>query len=81
MGHLINPISMRLGWFSNWNDVYYSENHNYAGYFHLVFRLRLYLVYFFSLKRVEKLGLFYSHFEILRRNISLIVNVFIYHVL
>lgn len=41
-------------------------------------RIRLFLVYFFSSKKLEKAGYFYSHFEIIRKYNSLYVNVYFY---
>jgi len=44
----------------------------------MVFRIRLFLVYFFSSKRIERTAYFFSHFEILQKYNSIFVNVFIY---
>jgi len=78
MGHLINPISMRLGWFSDWLDVWYSDNIYYTEYFYAILKIRLYLIFFWGDRGVEKAGMFYSHFNIVNEANSLIVNSFIY---
>jgi len=44
----------------------------------MVFRIRLFLIYFFSSKRVERSAYFYSHFEIISKYKNLNVNVFVY---
>jgi len=44
----------------------------------MVFRVRLFLIYFFSSKRVEKTAYFYSHFEIINKYKNLYVNIFLY---
>ena len=33
----------------------------------MVFRIRLFLIYFFSSKRIERSAYFYSHFEIINK--------------
>jgi len=78
MGHLINPISMRLGWFSGWLDVWYSDNIYYTEYFYAILKIRLYLIFFWGDRVVEKVGIFYSHFSIVNIANSLRVNMFIY---
>lgn len=78
MGHIINPIGMRLGWFLNWTDIYFVEKSLYPLYLHLIFRIRFYLIYFFRLRIIERKGYFYSHFEIIRKNCFLFVNIFLY---
>jgi len=44
----------------------------------MVFRMRLFLIYFFSSKRIERSAYFYSHFEILQKYNSLHINIFLY---
>lgn len=78
MGHLINSTAMRLGWFSNWADSWFSNKIYYSEFLYNVLRLRLYLIYFFSYSPLEKTGYFYSHFEIIQKYNILFVNVFIY---
>lgn len=41
-------------------------------------RIRLFLIYFFSLRRMENLGFFYSHFEVFKKYNAFYVNVFFY---
>jgi hypothetical protein len=79
MGHLINPISMRIGSVSSWEDVWYVKHIYYPEYLHIVLKIRLFLIYFFSLSQVENLGLFYSHFKLVKLYKNLCVNVYLYH--
>lgn len=44
----------------------------------MIFRIRLYLIYFFSAKRIERAGYFYSHFEIINKYNNLYVNIYLY---
>jgi len=44
----------------------------------MVLRIRLFLVYFFQSKKLEKAAYFYSHFEILNKYNSMLINIFIY---
>lgn len=78
MGHLINPVAVRVGWLSSWSDSWFSEYIYYPEYLHAIFRIRFFLIYFFSSKVIEKIGYFYSHFEIVLKYNYLYVRVFFY---
>jgi len=81
MGHIINPISTRLGfnsfWVCNWSN-YSSFNYSYNLMIDTV--LRNLILWFFSDSSVSvqlgTIGLFLSHFRIIRRNNSIFVSVF-----
>jgi len=77
MGHLINSTAVRLGWFSNWVDSWYSDHVYYSEFLYNVIRIRLFLTYFFSMKRIEKMGFFFSHCEIIQHH-YLNVNIYLY---
>lgn len=75
MGHLINPVSTRLGfstfWISSWSLV----NLNMYSYFALLDNIIVELVsYFFyyssSVDFLSKFGFFFSHFRLLRRGVD-----------
>jgi hypothetical protein len=75
MGHLINPVSTRLGfstfWISSWSLV----NLNMYSYFALLDNIIVELVsYFFyyssSVDFLSKFGFFFSHFRLLRRGLN-----------
>lgn len=78
MGHLVNPIAMRIGWFRNWVDTYFVEFKYYPEFLHSLLRLRLYLIYFLGLKKFDKFGCFYSHFEFIKKMHILYTNIYIY---
>ena len=78
MGHLINATAMRVGWFSNWSDSWFSEYVYYSEFLFMIFRVRLFLTYFFSSKRIESAAYFYSHFEVANKYNNLYINVYFY---
>jgi len=78
MGHLINPVAMRIGWFSNWCDSWFSEFIYYPELLHLILKIRLYITYFSSLEDFEKGGIGFSHFEIIYDSYFLLVRIFYY---
>lgn len=78
MGHLINATALRVGWFSNWTDSWFTEHVYYPEFLFLIFRIRLYLIYFFQSKKLERSAYFYSHFEIIAKYNNIFINVFIY---
>lgn len=78
MGHLINPIGFRLGWFSGWCDSWFSDYVYYPEFLHDLFRVRLFLNFFFSLAVFEKSSLTFSHFEFYHKYAFLAIRVFYY---
>lgn len=78
MGHLINPVAFRLGWFAGWCDSWYSDHLYYPEFLHDIFRVRLFLNYFFSLLLFEKSALSFSHFEFFHKYTFLTLRVFYY---
>jgi len=44
----------------------------------MLFRIRLYLIYFFQSKRLERAAYFYSHFEIIKKYNNININIFLY---
>ena len=67
MGHIINPIAMRIGWFSNWADTFFVKLKYYPEYLHSILRLRNYLFFFVRQERFEGIGLLNSHFVIFQK--------------
>lgn len=78
MGHLINPIGFRVGWFSGWCDSWFSDFVYYPEFLHDLFRVRLFLNFFFSLTAFEKSSLTFSHFEFYHKYAFLALRVFYY---
>jgi len=42
MGHIVNAISLRVGWNTNWCDKWFSELQFYPEYLHSIFRIRFF---------------------------------------
>lgn len=78
MGHLINPVAFRLGWFLRWHDSWFSEKFFYPEILHELFKVRLYVNYFFSFKIFERRSIIFSHAEIFCRSKDFFVRVFFY---
>jgi hypothetical protein len=78
MGYIVNAKGRRVGWTYKWCDVFYSENIYYPEFIHIIYRLRYYLIYYFTGSIIEKAGIFYSHFMIVQSYKKLIVSVFWY---
>lgn len=79
MGHLISASALRLGWSMDWRDHWFLEKQYYTDYLYTLFRLRFYLVTIFSRKKIEKLTIIYSHFEIYKQYKDICVNIFYYN--
>jgi hypothetical protein len=80
MGHLINPISMRIGCVYDWEDCYFVEPIYYPEYLHIIFKIKLYLIYFFGSSPIENdLAVFYSHFDVIKISKNLFVRIYFYH--
>jgi hypothetical protein len=78
MGHLINPVAIRLGWFSNWCDSWFSDFSFYPEMLHHVFRIRIFLNYFFFQEIFISWGILFSHFVVHYKSGFLFVNIFVY---
>ena len=78
MGHLINPSSMRLGSLNYWKDLVYINKLYYPEYLHMIFKMRLFLISFFTFRIFELNEIIYSHFNFMRQNKNLIVKIYLY---
>lgn len=79
MGHLINATALRLGWTLSWNDQWYLEKPYYTDYLYTILRLRFYLLFIFSQKRLEKSSTLYSHFELIKLYKNIEINIYYYY--
>jgi hypothetical protein len=79
MGHLINPIGFRLGHCLSWEDKWYVKSIYYPEFLHSVLNIRSYLYFFFNKKKIERMGLLYSHFEIVKLGKNFIIKILFYH--
>ena len=79
MGHLVNPTALRMGWSSNWMDIFFVDQKYYPQYLHMLFRLRLLLPFIFHQFWFERKGAFFcSHFEFTKDYNGLLLKVFFY---
>lgn len=79
MGHLVNPNALRMGWSSNWMDVFFVDQKYYPQYLHMLFRLRLLLPLIFHQYWFERKGAFFcSHFEFTKDYNGLLLKLFFY---
>jgi len=46
---------------------------------HLLLKARQFLAFYFGSAPFEDIGVFYSHFEIVKHSKNLIINIFFYH--
>lgn len=75
MGHLINPVSVRLGFSTFWISSWSITNIGSYSYFVLLDNLVVELMSFFFYQsfvvdRLSKFGFFFSHFRLIRRNLG-----------
>lgn len=79
MGHLINPVSFRLGinkfWDNNLISYKFQNNKNLNL---LKINLNSFIERFFNFKIFLKYGLLYSHNNLLAKNNGLILNIYLY---
>lgn len=68
MGHLISPVSYRLGISRFWHSLWFSsfKNFGYIGLLKHDWFLNFFFKRFFTSKLVLKLGFIYSHFKVIR---------------
>ena len=79
MGHLINPVSFRLGVNRVWNHNLTNFNSKSKNSLNLMnLNLNSFLERFFNFKVFLKHGLLYSHHNLITTNKGLVVNVYIY---
>jgi hypothetical protein len=78
MGHLVNPISFRIGITRFWSSTWSLSNIN-LKYKYLIkseWNIHLFLMRFFSKDFLIKIGLIYSHFLFIRTSNKFICNIF-----
>ena len=80
MGHLINPIAFRLSFFKSWEDSWFVRNIYYPEFLNGMLKLRNYLYFFLTKKRILKSGIFLNNFFIIKYNKIYMINIYIYHI-
>lgn len=79
MGHLINAKSTRIGWIYNWCDVWFVDSLYYPEFLHALIKMRYYLVYFFFFNKIlDKLGFFFSCFDLSKFTFVIHTRLFLY---
>lgn len=65
MGHLVNPVGYRVGYFSNWVDLWSTSNNLvYAELLHNTVSFRKVMSFFFENFITDRHGILYSHFTV-----------------
>lgn len=65
MGHIVNPVGYRVGYFSNWADLWSTSNNIvYAELFHNTLSFRHVMSFFFENFITDRHSIMYSHFTV-----------------
>lgn len=71
MGHLVNPVGFRVGYFSNWSDIWVTSNNIvYAEILHNTVSFRKVMGLFFENFITDRYSILYSHFTLENFEIS-----------
>ncbi len=80
MGHLVNPVSLRLSVNSFWNSTWSLVNSfNYANLFKKDYTLFQFLNWFIKKSKFGKFNIIISHYKVYRVSNRLIVNLYYYN--
>jgi hypothetical protein len=79
MGHLVNPVTIRLGWVYSWENSYFCKHLYYPQMLHLLYKFKLYLLfclrrYFFKIQ----IGVLFSHFNFRQKGRYFYISIFTY---
>jgi hypothetical protein len=79
MGHLVNAISTRVGWFVTWKDEIYLDFSHQSDYIHHFIRIRMALIYIlFSREPWDEYCFISSHFNMLKKRRTICVMIYVY---
>jgi len=79
MGHIVNSISTRIGWFDTWKDDIYLDFKYQCDYLHHFIRIRFLLVFLFFAKTPwDEYIIIFSHFELFKKKRLINVIIFVY---
>lgn len=79
MGHIVNAISTRLGWFETWKDDIYLDFKHQCDYVHHFIRIRFLLVFtFFAKVPWDEYMMVFSHFEFYKKKRLIYATIFVY---
>jgi len=76
MGHVANPLSLRMGWSQHWNTVWYSQNNNFYYIFDHIFQK--FLTSFFFNKKVLKTNILFSQYIFVKKYNRLFLELFLF---
>ena len=78
MGHVVNPISFRLGKYKNWRDQWFMKN-NYYNMFHKTLWYQKYInSFFFYNKNLEQSSLQISHLQVSHTGLNTRIRIYVY---
>ncbi len=79
MGHLVNPIGIRLNYSLTWSDHWNATDRvHYFNYYSNVILVKTYLNYFFSREYIENYGIFFSYFSIFLNSNKFLIEINLY---
>lgn len=79
MGHLVNPIGIRLNYSLTWSDSWNATSRvHYFNYYSNTVLIKTYLYYFFSREYIENYGIFFSHFSIFWNSNKFLIEINLY---
>jgi len=78
MGHLVNPVGMRIGKFVYWEDLLYKSNLYYPEFIHKIFKIKLFLTLFFCSEVFTIKDIIFSNCAIIYQNKNLLIKIFLY---
>lgn len=79
MGHLVNPIGVRLGYSLTWAESWNASNKShYLSHYNHILLARIYTNYYFSREYIENFGIFFSHFGVFWSSDKFIVEINLY---
>jgi len=79
MGHLINPISLRIGSFSDWEDIWFTRFLYYPEYFHTILKVKYFLLFFSNISFFENSGFIFSHSFLIKKYKLFFIKCFFYN--
>lgn len=79
MGHLVNPIGVRLNYSLTWSDSWNATSRiHYFSHYSNSILTKTYLNYFFSREYIENYGIFFSHFSVYWNSNKFLIEINLY---
>jgi len=80
MGHLSNPIGIRLSIKKKWENTWFIKNLYYPEFINGILNVRDYLYYYMTRKKMLYAGICLSHFFLIKFNKKYLIKIFFYHI-